>query len=327
MSRDTAQVLIGGPALVERALRERVSKEELGGAAIHARSGVVDCVAQGEVEALAAIRRFLSYLPSNVYEPAPREPCDDDPERCEEELLTLVPRDRRKIYASRRLLAAVLDRGSLFELAATYGRSQITALARLAGHPVGVLANDSRFYGGAMTADGAQKVRRFVDLCDTFHLPIVSFVDEPGFMIGTEAERSGTIRYGAAVLAAVQQSSVPWASVAVRKSFGVAAAAHYGPEGYVLAWPSAEMGALPVEGGVAVAFRREIEAAADPEARRAELEAELGRRAGPFPRAEAFGFHDLIDPRRTRPALCEWIEWVEPILRGDLGPRAYTFRP
>ncbi len=327
MTRATSQVLVGGPALVERALRERLTKEELGGSAVHAKSGVVDGVATDEFAALAAIRSFLSYLPSSVFEAAPRLASEDDPERCEEGLLSIIPRDRRKIYDSRKLLAAVIDRGSFFELAAGYGRSQITGLARLSGQPIGVLANDSRFYGGAMTAEGAQKVRRFVDLCDTFHLPIVSFVDEPGFMIGSEAERAGTIRYGAAVLAAVHQTTVPWASVAVRKSFGVAAAAHYGPDGYVLAWPSAEMGALPVEGGVAVAFRREIEAAPDPDARRAELEEELGRRAGPFPRAEAFGFHDLIDPRRTRPMLCEWIEWIQPLLREHRGLRAYTWRP
>ncbi len=327
MTRHTAQVMIGGPALVERALGERLGKEELGGAAVHARSGVVDNVAEDEEEVCRLIRRFLSYLPRHVGEPAPRGPVDDDPERCEEELLTLVPRERRRIYDARRLLRAVLDRDSWFEMTQGFGRSQITGLARLAGQPVGVLANDSRFYAGAMTADGAQKVRRFVDLCDTFHLPLVSFVDEPGFMIGSQAERAGTIRHGAAALMAVQQSSVPWASVLVRKAYGVAAAAHFGPEGHVIAWPSAGMGALPVEGGVAVAFRRDIEAAPDPDARRAELEEQLARRGSPFPRAEAFGFHDLIDPRRTRPALCDWIEWIQPMLAEQLGPRRYTYRP
>ncbi len=327
MTRHTSQVLIGGPALVERALGVAASKEELGGAAVHLRSGVVDNVADDEEDALAQIRRFLSYLPANVDRLPPVAPCADPTERREEELLALVPRERRRIYDARRLLRAVVDRDSLFELTPGFGRSQVTALARLGGLPVGVWANDPRFYAGAMTADAAQKVRRFVDLCDTFHLPVVCFVDEPGFMIGPEAERAGTIRHGAAALFAVQQSSVPWVSVIVRKAYGVAAAAHFGPEGHVLAWPSAETGALPVEGGVAVAFRREIAAAADPEARRAELEEQLAAGRSPFPRAESFGVHDLIDPRETRPALCAWAESVRPGLEALRGPRAFGPRP
>jgi acetyl-CoA carboxylase carboxyltransferase component len=170
-------------------------------------------------------------------------------------------------------------------------------------------------------------VRRFVDLCDTFSVPIVSFVDEPGFMIGSGAEAAGTIRYGAAAICAVMQSRVPWASVIVRKAYGVAAAAHFGPDGYVLAWPSAETGALPLEGGVAVAFRREIEAAADPDARRRELEEMLAAGRNPFARAEGFGVHDLIDPRQTRPALCEWIRLAEPLAADARGPRDRGWRP
>jgi acetyl-CoA carboxylase carboxyltransferase component len=178
-----------------------------------------------------------------------------------------------------------------------------------------------------MTAHGARKIRRFVDLCDLFHLPVVCFVDEPGFMLGLAAEKAATIRFGAEALFAVVQSRVPWASVVVRKTYGVAAAAHFGPEAFVLAWPSAEGGALPLEGGVAVAFGREIAAAPDPAARRRELEEALAARRDPFAGAEAFGVHDLIDPRRTRPALCEWIEWVEPRLRTQLGERYHPIRP
>jgi acetyl-CoA carboxylase carboxyltransferase component len=221
----------------------------------------------------------------------------------------------------------VLDAESLFELGRGHGRSQITALARLAGQPVGVWANDPRFYAGAMSAAGARKVRRFVDLCDTFHLPVVAFVDEPGFMVGSEAERSATIRHGSEALFAVVQSGVPWASVIVRKTYGVAAAAHFAPDAHVLAWPSAEGGALPLEGGVAVAFRREIEAAPDPEAKRRELEERLASRRSPFPRAEGFGVIDLIDPRETRPRLCAWAEWIQPALAAQTGPRSHTIRP
>jgi acetyl-CoA carboxylase carboxyltransferase component len=227
----------------------------------------------------------------------------------------------------RHLLELVLDRGSFFEMTRAYGPSQITGLARLDGLPVGVLANDTQYYGGAMTAAGSRKRRRFVDLCDSFHLPVVSFVDEPGFMIGSEAERDATIRFGAEALFAAVQSTVPWASVIVRKTYGVAAAAHFGPDAYVLAWPSAEGGALPIEGGVAVAFRREIETAPDPDARRRELEEAFAAGRTPFPGAESFSVHDLIDPRRTRPALCDWIDWIQPRLREHVGPRRYAIRP
>ena len=318
MTRHTSQVLIGGPALVQRALGEEKTKEELGGARVHLRSGVVDNVAEDEPDAMRIVRRFLSYLPGNVSALAPRAPVDgpddDDPDRSEESLLEIVPRNRRKVYKMRRLIAAVVDRASFFEMTPHFGRSQITGLARLHGFPVAVFANDPHFHGGAMTAHGAQKVRRFIDFCDTFHLPIASFVDEPGFMIGSAAEAQATIRHGVEAILATVRSSVPWASVIVRKTYGVAAAAHFGPRGSVYCWPSAEAGALPVEGGVAVAFRREIASAPDPDALRAELEERLGRGRDPFPRAESFAIHDLIDPRRTRPLLCEWIDLVQPLL-------------
>jgi acetyl-CoA carboxylase carboxyltransferase component len=327
MTRHTSQVLVGGPALVERATGEKLTKEELGGAAVHGSTGVVDCVVDDEEGVHPAMRRFLSYLPTNVWEAAPVLPCDDPPDRTEEKLLEIVPRDRRKVYKVRRLIELVVDRGSFFEIGELHGRTQVTGFARLAGRPVGVLANDPNYYAGAMTADGAQKVRRFVDLCDTFHLPIVSLVDEPGFMIGSAAERAATIRHGAATLFAVMQSTVPWASVIVRKTYGVAAAAHFGPRGYVVAWPSLEGGPLPLEGGVAVAFRREIESAPDPAAKRRELEERMAARRTPFPRAEAFGLHDLIDPRRTRPVLCDWLDWIQPLLAEHRGPRSYSIRP
>ena len=327
MVRETSQVLIGGPKLVERALGQTLTKEELGGYRVHQASGVVDNVARDEKHAFEMIRRFLSYLPTNTSEPAPVAGCDDARAREEEELLSIVPRERRKSYKMRRLLELVLDEGSFFELTPGWGRTQITGLARLNGQPVGVMANDPYFYAGAMTADGAQKVRRFVDLCDTFHLPVVSFVDEPGFMIGLDAERNATIRHGMATLCAVMQCSVPFASVIVRKVFGVAGAAHFGPGGEVFAWPSAESGALPLEGGVAVAFHRQIAAAPDPEAFRRELEDKLVGQRLPYARGEAFGVNDLIDPRQTRPVLCDWVDRIQRVLREHTGPRSYTYRP
>jgi acetyl-CoA carboxylase carboxyltransferase component len=306
MTRDTAQVLTGGPALVARALGESPSKEELGGAEVHSRSGVVLNVAADEPDAWRQIRAFLSYLPSNVWEAAPVVDLGDPPGREEEELISIIPRERRR------------------------GRSLVTGLARLAGHPVGLVANDCHFLGGCMSADAAQKIRRFVELCDAFRLPVVSLVDEPGFAIGPEAERAATIRHGMTAMFAVLQTEVPWIAVVLRRAFGVAAGIHLGPAPTVLAWPSAEIGALPVESGVALAFRREIEAAPDPEARRRELEQELAAAQSIFPRAEEFGVHALIDPRSTRPRLCEWVQEIGPQLarlRLTAEPRRYSMRP
>jgi acetyl-CoA carboxylase carboxyltransferase component len=327
MTRDTSQVLTGGPALVERALGVTASKEELGGAPVHSRSGVVDNVAEDETDVWRQIRAFLSYLPTNVWESAPVVESDDPAGREEEALLELIPRNRRRAYKIRKVIEAVVDRESFFELTPRFGRSQVTAFARLKGQPVGILANDCMQSGGAMTADGARKVRRFAETCDAFHLPIVSFVDEPGFMIGPEAEQAGTIRHGMEAMFAVLQTSVPWFALVLRKAFGVAAGVHLGPNATVMAWPSAEAGSMPVESGVALAFRREIEAAADPDARRRELEEEIAAAQSVFPRAEDFGVHDLIDPRHTRPRLCEWVDEIQPQLRLLSGPVRYAPRP
>jgi acetyl-CoA carboxylase carboxyltransferase component len=327
MTRYTAQVLIGGPALVERALGVSLSKDELGGVEVHARSGVVDNVAEDEYDAFRQIRAFLSYLPSNVWQRAPRIQATDDPERMEQDLLSAVPRDSNAPFDMRGIVKMIVDVDSFFEMGATFGPSQICGLARLAGQPVGVLANDNRYYAGAMTFQAAQKYRRFVEMCDMFHIPIVNFVDQPGFMIGPEAELAGTIRFGMAAVCAAVQASVPWASVQVHKGFGVATAAHYGSDAYVLAWPSVESGALPLEGGVAVAFRREIGAAEDPDAKRRELEEELRASRSPFPAAESFAVHELIDPRETRPMLCQWVDWIQPRLENLIGPVRFGMRP
>ena len=243
MTRETAQLLIAGPALVERALNIKMTKEELGGAAIHSRNAVAANIAKDEEDALAQIRTFLGYLPNNVWELAERQPCADPGNRMEEDLLSIVPKNRRLPFNMRKLIKLVIDADSFFEMGKNYGPGLITAFARLNGQSVGIIANDCKYYAGAMGANAAQKVRRFIELCDTFHLPIVNFTDEPGFMIGPDAEKDGTIKYGTSAVAAAVMSVVPWATVVVKKAFGVAAAAHFSENGYVLAWPSAEMGA------------------------------------------------------------------------------------
>ncbi|HEB91638.1 MAG TPA: propionyl-CoA carboxylase, partial [Deltaproteobacteria bacterium] len=329
MTKEGAQVLTGGPAVVAQATREKLTKEELGSARVHGRNGMVDNVAKDEADALRQARCFLAYLPDHRGALPERFDVGDRPDRRAEELLEIIPRERRRAYKMRRLLGHVVDERSLFEIGAGWGRSQITALARIDGFPIGVLANDCHYDGGSMTADGAAKIRRFVELCDLFHLPIVSFVDEPGFAIGSAAEQAGTIRAGMNAMFTVLQSRVPWFACVVRRAYGVAQGLHFGPNPTVVAWPSAMSGALPVESGVALAFRREIEAAPDPAARRAELEEEMARAQSVLPRAEEFGVHDLIDPRETRPLLCEWIHEVQTALAEQVGqgPPCYSIRP
>ncbi len=232
----------------------------------------------------------------------------DKIDRRDENLLSIIPESRRKTYNMRNLLNLILDNDTFFEMGRMYGSSLITGLARLNGHSVAILANDCMFYAGAMTSEASQKLRRFINFVNTFNIPVLSFVDEPGFMIGPDSEKAGTIRHGTSAISALMQSIVPWASVIVRKVYGVAGAAHFAPDGYVLSWPSAESGALPVEGGVAIAFKKEIENADNPEQKRKELEELLAKRSSPFPRSENFSVHELIDPRETRPKLISWLE-------------------
>ena len=318
MTRKTAQLLVAGPAVVERAFGKQMTKEELGGSHIHRLNGVTDNVADSEEEAFIQIKQFLSYMPQSIYELTERRDSEDPIDRKEEELLSIIPKDRQKSYEMRDIVTMVSDKDSFFEMTKFFGRGIITGFSRINGFCVGILANDSNFYAGSMSADGARKTTRFVKLCDTFHIPIVSLVDEPGFLIGPEAEVQATILHGTEAVLAVTESTVPWSSVMIRKSFGVAAAAHYGPEGYVLAWPSAESGALPLEGGVAVAFKKEIAAAKDPEAKRKEIEESMSKQQNPFPRAENFSVHEIIDPRDTRKYLSQWAERIQPQLRAKL---------
>ena len=318
MTRKTAQLLVAGPAVVERAFGKQMTKEELGGSHIHRLNGVTDNVADSEEEAFIQIKQFLSYMPQSIYELTERRDSEDPIDRKEEELLSIIPKDRQKSYEMRDIVTMVSDKDSFFEMTKFFGRGIITGFSRINGFCVGILANDSNFYAGSMSADGARKTTRFVKLCDTFHIPIVSLVDEPGFLIGPEAEVQATILHGTEAVLAVTESTVPWSSVMIRKSFGVAAAAHYGPEGYVLAWPSAESGALPLEGGVAVAFKKEIAAAKDPEAKRKEIEESMSKQQNPFPRAENFSVHEIIDPRDTRKYLSQWAERIQPQLKAKL---------
>jgi acetyl-CoA carboxylase carboxyltransferase component len=307
-------MFVAGPPVVEWT-HGKFEKNELGGSHIHTRNGAVDDEAASEDEAFERTRKFLSYLPSSVHELAARIPSGDDPKRSDAWLLEAVPRNPRKVYAMRKIIGAVVDKDSFFEIGKLWGRSIVTGFARLSGWPVAIMAGDPMHYGGAWTARASEKITRFVDLAQVFHLPMVHLVDCPGFLIGPEAEKEGTIRYGMRAASAILQSRMPWCSVIVRKVFGVAGALHQNSSRYGMrvAWPSAEWGSLPIAGGLEAAYKSEIEAAPDPQAKRAEIEARIHKFASPMRGAERYDIEEIIDPRDTRKILCEFAELAAPL--------------
>jgi acetyl-CoA carboxylase carboxyltransferase component len=326
MVKELSALFVAGPPVVER-LGQKLTKNELGGWELQLKAGAVDHAVDTEEEAFACARRFLSYLPSSIDEVPARGPCADDPERREPWLFDAIPRDVRKPYKMRAIVEAVVDRGSFFEMTALYGRPVITGLARLDGWPVAVMASDPFFYGGAWTADAGQKVERFVDLAQTFHLPVVYLVDCPGFLIGLDAERTGTIKQGVRAMSAIWQTTTPWCAVIVRNAFGVAGAAHRNGSRYCMryAWPSGRWGSLPLEGGIEAAYRADLDAASDPAAKLAEIEERLTKLRSPFRSAETFWIEEIVDPRTTRPLLCEFANLVAPLRRP--GPSVHAMRP
>ena len=309
MVRGLSQLFAAGPAVVA-AIGEVSEREELGGRAVHTRNGVVDEEVESEAEAFARARAFLSYLPSSVGRLPPFEICHDPVERRDASLIDIVPRDPKLVYSMRRVLSAVVDQDSLFEMGRRWGRAVITAFARFDGKPAAVLASDPSFLGGSWDAKSSEKVERFVRLADQFRLPIVHFVDNPGFMIGRAAEAVGTIRYGVEAMNAVYRATVPLACVVVRRAYGIAGSAMSNADRfqYRFAWPSGDWGSLPIEGGIEVAYRAELAAAENPPARLAEIRDRLNRVRSPFRTAERFGIEDIVDPRDTRPLLCEFVD-------------------
>ncbi len=326
MVRGTSQLFAAGPPVVAR-VGENVTKEELGGSAIHARNGTIDDEVATEGEAFVRARRFLSYLPSSTHELPPRSEPGDPADRRTEALVDSVPREDRRVYKMRPILEAVTDAGSWFEIGKGWGRSVITGLARFDGWPVAILASDPYYYAGAWTSDACRKAIRLVDLAQTFHLPVVHFVDIPGFLIGKNAEVSGVMRYGTQALAAIRSSTVPWCAIIARKAFGMAALAQRNGSSAFMryAWPSARWGSLPIAGGVDAAYRAVIAAAPDPEKKRAEIEASLEAVQSPMRTAEAFGVEEIIDPRETRRHLCRFAELAAPLR--NVSPVAHTYRP
>src|SRR5215469_2297728 len=327
MVKDLGQLFTAGPPVVHSGTGEDLTKAELGGADVHRRNGTVERFTDSEDAAFALARRFLSYLPGSVHELPPVLACADPADRREEILASAIPRSPRTPYRLEPILDAVFDRGSVLRYA-EYGGATVTALARLAGHPVGVIATDP-YKGTTMSLEGAQAITRLVDLCETFHLPIVSLTDQGGITIGKVAEKRGTIRPAARAIAAVYQARVPLAELIVRRVYGVAGAGivnrHRVGRGW--AWPSGDWGSLPVTGGVEAAFRAQLDQAADREAEIARIRRELAAVSSPFRTAERFGVQDLIDPRDSRPLLCAWVRDAYRVLPELTGRPSFGTRP
>lgn len=311
MVKGLSQLFTAGPAIVA-ALGETQDKESLGGSEIHTRNGVIDDEAATEVEAFAMTRTFLSYLPDYMGANLERLANSDPVDRAEDSLIRMVPRDKGQAYNMRRIIEAVADNGKVFEMGRRWGRGVITAFARFDGWPVAVLASDPTFMAGSWTADGSEKAGRFIELAEKFNMPVIHLVDNPGFDIGLAAEKAATIRRGVEAMTRVYKANIPWATIIIRKAYGVAGAAmaNHTRFQYRAAWPSGDWGSLPIEGGVEVAYKSELEKARKPEQELVKIKARLKNVTSPFRTAEKFLIEDIIDPRETRARLCEFVQLV-----------------
>jgi propionyl-CoA carboxylase beta chain len=313
MVEDSSYMFITGPDVVKTVTGEEVTFEELGGAITHAsKSGVAQFVSPDEVACLDDARYLLSFLPQNNLDPPPYVPATDPSDREEAELDTLIPDDPAKPYDIKRAIELVVDDGQYLEVHERYAENIVCCLARLGGHPVGVVGNQPRTLAGVLDIDSSVKAARFVRTCDAFNIPLVTFVDVPGFLPGTAQEWGGIIRHGAKLLYAYCEATVPKLAVITRKAYGgaydVMSSKHIRAD-FNFAWPTAEVAVMGPEGAVNIVFRRELEEASDPEARRAELIEDYRERfANPLVAAERGYVDDVIEPRRTRPVLIEALE-------------------
>ncbi|MER3411970.1 MAG: methylmalonyl-CoA carboxyltransferase [Thermoleophilia bacterium] len=313
MVEGTSYMFITGPDVVKAVTGEAVTFEELGGAATHAaKSGVAHFISPDEEACLEDARYLLSFLPQNNAEPPPYAPPTDPSDREEPELDSLVPDDPSKPYDMKRVIELVVDDGEFLEVHERFAENIVCGFARLGGHVVGVVGNQPRTLAGVLDIDSSVKAARFVRTCDCFNIPLLTFVDVPGFLPGTDQEWRGIIRHGAKLLYAYAEATVPKLAVITRKAYGgaydVMSSKHIRGD-FNFAWPTAEVAVMGPEGAVNIVFRREIEAAEDPEARRAELIREYRERfANPYVAAERGYVDDVIEPRRTRPVIIDALE-------------------
>jgi acetyl-CoA carboxylase carboxyltransferase component len=306
---------LAGPYLVKAVTGEDVTQEELGGAKIHCRkSGVGDLEVKDDADCVEAIKKYLSYFPSNCEQPPPIRATTDPIDRMDEELLDIVPESPRHPYDMYDLIERIVDDGEYFDLKPKWAKTIITCFARFGGRPVGIVANQPKQLAGILENDSADKAARFINLCDAFNIPLVFLQDVPGFMVGTKVEQEGIIRHGAKMLYAVSRATVPKVTVVIRKAYGagyyVMCGKAYEPD-LVVAWPSAEISVMGAEGAVNIIFRKQIDASDDPEKTRADLVANFKEIIDPYIAAGNAMIDDIIDPRETRPTIIRGLQMAE----------------
>ncbi len=312
MVKGRGSMALAGPHLVKAVTGEDVTQEELGGSRVHCRrSGVADLEVDSDEECIEAIKRYLAFFPSHCEEPPPLRPASDPVERADDDLLDVLPESNRKPYDMYEVIRRLVDDGEWFDLKPQFAKTIITCLARMGGRAVGIVASQPRQLGGILDNDSADKAARFVNLCDAFGIPLLFLQDVPGFMVGTKVEQAGIIRHGAKMLYAVSRATVPKVTVVLRKAYGagyyVMCGKAYEPD-LIVAWPSAEISVMGAEGAVNIIFRRQVEEADDPEAKRGELVAGIRSTIDPYIAAGNALIDDVIDPRETRPTVIRAFE-------------------
>lgn len=322
MTKDTACMFMGGPPVVKGGLGIDIDKFALGGHHIHTTVGGIDNLAEDEDDAFRQVKTVLSFLPQNVWQAPPVIATDDPITRRNDAITSIVPENRKRAYDSRKIIREVFDRDSFFEIGPHWGRSIIQGLARIGGYPVGVVAGNSYYLGGALDAQSCEKQARFLEFCDTFHLPVVFMIDNGGFMIGEEAERSGIARSAARAMMEVLYIESPIVTVYMRKAYGLGPLSQTNPVklGLRLAWPSTETGGMPAEGEVETMFRRELAEAEDREAykqKAIEIMVELRQ---VWRQAENFAMEEVIHPAETREYIGRFIEASWDGVTSKLGP-------
>jgi methylmalonyl-CoA decarboxylase subunit alpha len=312
MVKGRGSMALAGPHLVRAAVGEDVTQEELGGSRVHCRrSGVGDLEVADDDECIARIKEYLSFFPSHCEEPPPIGPTDDRADRMDDELLDVLPDSNRQPYDMYDVIRRIVDHGAWLDLKPQWARTIITCLARMGGRSVGIVANQPRQMGGILDNDSADKAARFVNLCNAFGIPLVFLMDVPGFMVGTKVEESGIIRHGAKMLYAVANATVPKITVVIRKAYGagyyVMNGRAYEPD-LIVAWPSAEISVMGAEGAVEIVFRKQVEEAEDPAAKKAELIEAYRNIIDVYIAARSDMVDDVIDPRETRPTVIRALE-------------------
>ena len=315
MVSETSHMFITGPEVIKAVTGETVSQEELGGAMSHAsKSGVAHFVAADDEDCLRQVRYLMSFLPSNNFESPPYFPPTDDPMRSCDELVELMPASPNQPYDMHRVIASVFDDGEFFEVHPHWGQNILCGFSRLAGHPVGIVANQPQVLAGCLDITSSTKAGRFVRFCDAFNIPLVTFVDVPGFLPGAEQEYGGIIRHGSKLLYAFSEATVPRMTVITRKAYGgayvVMNSKHIRAD-VSFAWPSAQIAVMGAEGAVNIIHRKEIAGADDAEAKRADLIADYETRfSNPYIAAERGYVDDVIEPQTTRKRLVQSLEML-----------------